>query len=201
MKPKSSYTEDGLKICSDCKVAKSKDYYYSNSRKWDSISNVCKDCTKKRDKLKDKEKEKIRRRAKYLKHKDKEIARDNLYKAKRCKIDPGFKMLRNIRRRHLQAVKAAGSNKTFRTTDLLGCTAEELKQHIENQFIINMSWDNHGSVWHIDHIYPLALVDWNNHEQVKQVCNYRNLQPLLAVENIRKGKTVNQNPQYGRRPC
>lgn len=191
MRPKSSYTEDGLKICSDCKLAKSKDCYYSNPIKWDGISNICKDCNKKRDKLKDKEKERIRRRAKYLKYKDKEIAKDSLYKTRRCKIDPGFKMLRNIRRRHLQAVKAAGSNKTFRTTDLLGCTAEQLKQHIENQFVVNMSWDNHGSVWHIDHIYPLGLVDWNNHEQVKQVCNYRNLQPLLAVENIRKGKTIN----------
>ncbi len=198
MKPKSSYTEDGLKICSDCKVAKSKENYYSNSRKWDSISNVCKSCVKERDKLKDKDKEKIRRRAKYLKYKEKEIERDSLYKARRCKIDPGFKMLRNIRRRHLQAVKAAGSNKTFRSTDLLGCTAEELKQHIENQFIVGMSWENHGSIWHIDHIYPLALVDWSNEEQVKQVCNYKNLQPLLAIDNIRKGKIVNQTPIYGR---
>jgi len=198
VKPKSSYTEDGLKVCSDCKIAKSKDCYCTNIRKWDGISNICKECDKKRYKLKDKEKERARRRAKYLKYKEKEIANDIIYKAKRSKTDPAFKMTRVLRARHLQAVKAAGSNKRFRTTDLLGCTAEELKQHIENQFTIEMSWENHGSLWHIDHIYALALVDWNSEEQVKQVCNYKNLQPLIAADNIRKGKTVNENPLYGR---
>jgi len=53
MKPVTSYTEDVLKICSDCKIAKSKDCYYSNSHKWDGIANVCKTCNCKRDKLKD----------------------------------------------------------------------------------------------------------------------------------------------------
>ena len=127
---------------------------------------------------------------KYLKYKDREIRVGNIYKANRCKNDPGFKILRSIRDRHSKAVKAAKNNKTFRTTDLLGCTAEKLRQHIENQFTIEMNWNNHGSLWHIDHIYPLALVDWTNEDEVKRVCHYTNLQPLLAIDNIVKGKSI-----------
>jgi hypothetical protein len=192
MKPTSSYTKEGLKICSNCKIAKSKEFYHSNSAKWDKISNTCKECNKKAFKLRDKEKERIRRRVKYLKYKKKEIARDAVYKQNRYKTDPSFKMIRTLRVRHYQAVKAASANKNFKTVQILGCTGEELKQHIENQFTAEMNWDNHGSFWHIDHIYPLALVDWNNKEQVEKVCNYKNLQPLTVLENIRKGKTVSQ---------
>lgn len=190
MKPKSSYTDDGLKICSDCKIAKSKSEYYSNVSVWDGITNTCKDCNKKRSRSKDKEKERIRRRIKYLKYKEKEIQKGNAYKAKRAEIDPSFRLIRTLRVRHSNAVKAARENKTFKTTELLGCTSEQLKQHIENQFITEMNWENYGSVWHIDHLYPLALVDWNNKEQVDKVCNYKNLQPLLALDNIRKGKRI-----------
>jgi hypothetical protein len=190
MKPKSSYTENGLKICSDCKIPKSKEHYYPNIKKWDGITNICKECNKKRDKLKDKDKERIKRRAKYLKHKEKEIQRDAIYKANRSKIDPAFKLVRTLRVRHSSAVKAAGANKTFRTTKLLGCTAEQLKQHIENQFTTEMTWNNYGSFWHLDHVYPLALVDWSNVEQVNDVCSYKNLQPLPVLDNIRKGKKL-----------
>jgi hypothetical protein len=190
MKPASSYTKDGLKICSDCKIPQSKECYYSNRKKWNGIVNICKVCCRNRSKAVDKEKERIRRRIKYLKYKDKEIQRGNIYKANRCKNDPGFKMLKNLRDRHLKAVKAAKNNKTFRTTDLLGCTADELKKYIEDQFTLEMNWENHGSVWHIDHIYPLALVNWDNPEEVNKVCNYKNLRPLLALDNIRKGKSI-----------
>lgn len=49
-----------------------------------------------------------------------------------------------------------------------------------------MSWENHGSIWHIDHIRPLASFDLTNKEDVKIACNYKNLQPLFKEENIRK---------------
>lgn len=190
MKPVTSYTEDGLKICSDCKIAKSKDCYYPNPHKWDGIANVCKTCNCKRDKLKDKEKEKVRRRLKYLKYKDREIQRDSAYKKNREELDPSFKLMRRLRDRHSKAVKASGAGKNFRTTDLLGCSAEVLRIHIESQFSIDMNWENYGKVWQVDHIHPLSLVDWNNSEEVELVCNYKNLQPLLVYENISKGNKI-----------
>ena len=47
-----------------------------------------------------------------------------------------------------------------------------------------MSWENHGE-WHIDHKKPLASA--KTEEELKKLCHYTNLQPLWALDNIRKG--------------
>ena len=74
--------------------------------------------------------------------------------------------------------------------EYLGCSLNELKQHLEAQFESGMSWENHGE-WHINHIIPLASADLTNPEELAQVCHYSNLQPLWADENIRKGAQIN----------
>jgi len=188
-----SYTECGLKICSDCKIAKDKSMYYSNPSKYDGIKNICIDCDNIRNKKyreNNKEKEVVRRRLKYLKYKERELIKSNEYKSNKLKNDSGYRLLVNLRSRHYQAVKNAGKDKKFRTTDLLGCTANELKKYIESQFTGEMSWENQGSYWHVDHIYPLSKIDWDNREQVKMVCHYTNLRPMIASENISKGNKI-----------
>lgn len=67
----------------------------------------------------------------------------------------------------------------------LGCTISELKAHLEARFEVGMSWDNHGA-WHIDHIVPLKKFDLTSREQFLQACNYTNLQPLWAEDNLKK---------------
>jgi hypothetical protein len=50
-----------------------------------------------------------------------------------------------------------------------------------------MSWDNYGKYgWEIDHIKPLSLYDLTDDNQLKEVCNYKNLQPLWAEDNLKK---------------
>ena len=63
--------------------------------------------------------------------------------------------------------------------EVIGCTPEELKVHIESQFIDGMSWDNWGvgkgrTMWHVDHIE--AVNKGGNH-------HYSNLRPLWAIDN------------------
>jgi len=71
-----------------------------------------------------------------------------------------------------------------------GFTVEELKKRLESLFTNGMSWDN-MSGWHIDHIRPKAsfcqvsLCDTNS-EDFKKCWALNNLQPLWAVDNIRK---------------
>lgn len=87
------------------------------------------------------------------------------------------------RSRVLAALK--GLNKAESTTKMLGCTVEELKAHLESLFQPRMSWDNHGE-WHIDHIKPCSKFDLTDPEQQKICFHYTNLQPLWAIDNIRK---------------
>lgn len=67
--------------------------------------------------------------------------------------------------------------------DIIGCSFEELKLHIEKQFQPGMSWDNR-STWHIDHRIPLASA--KTEEDVIRLNHYTNLQPLWAADNLRK---------------
>lgn len=192
---KNSYTINGLKICSDCKIAKDIHSYHKNIKKYDGISNVCKECNNIRSKKyynKTIDQQHINRRIKYLKNKDIEIKRDSEYKRLKCLNDKSYKLLRSLRDRHSKAVKSAGKEKTFRTTDLLGCDSVYLKKYIEIQFKNNMNWSNYGIVWNLDHIYPLSRVDWDCIYETSKYCHYSNLQPMYIIDNIKKGNRINE---------
>jgi len=99
----------------------------------------------------------------------------------RKKEDP-ILMLKMLYRSKINKILGSKREKTF---DLIGCTPNELKIHIEKKFISGMTWENHGlRGWHIDHIIPLSSAKSN--EELKKLCHYTNLQPLWALENIRK---------------
>jgi len=108
----------------------------------------------------------------------------------RAKTDIAFRLKTALRKRLYQAIR--NGYKTGSAVSDLGCSIEFLKQHLELKFYPNpetgemMSWDNYGK-WHIDHIIPLATFDLTDIEQLKKACNYSNLQPLWAKENLSKG--------------
>jgi hypothetical protein len=108
------------------------------------------------------------------------------YNEKRKKIDPLYKLTFTLRSRLLMAIKSKGWRKNNKTTEILGCNFETVKKHLENQFIDDMNWENHGLFgWHIDHIKPLAKA--TTQEELYKRCHYTNLQPLWAADNLSKG--------------
>lgn len=126
---------------------------------------------------------------KVLKENKKWRNRNKNYVSDRYKTDINFKLRRLFRCRIKYAIKK-GSNakKAYGTEKLIGCTFQEAREHIEKQFKVGMTWENHGRYgWHIDHIIPCASFDLTDIEQQKKCFNYTNLQPLWAEENIAKG--------------
>lgn len=105
------------------------------------------------------------------------------YNKKRSKLDPVFKLRMSMRNRLYQFFKSQSVKKNKKTEEYLGCTYEEAKKHIENKFQDGMNWRNHGK-WHIDHIKPLVLATCEN--DLIELCNYNNLQPLWAIDNLIK---------------
>jgi len=71
-------------------------------------------------------------------------------------------------------------------------TQEQLKEHLENQFDSKMTWDNYGTYWHIDHIYPQSLLPYDSleHPNFQKCWALENLRPLEAKANIKKGNKV-----------
>jgi len=85
--------------------------------------------------------------------------------------------------------KVLGSKKNNTTFDIIGCSPELLKIHLEKQFRNGMSWDNHGLFgWHIDHIIPLSSA--KSEEELYKLCHYTNLQPLWAKDNLTKSNKI-----------
>ena len=99
--------------------------------------------------------------------------------------DVVFKIRTNLARRINHSVKKGfKSNKTL---ELLGCSPEDLKKHLEVQFTEGMTWDNYGiRGWHIDHIVPCASFNLSNPEEQKKCFHYTNLQPLWWYDNLSK---------------
>lgn len=113
------------------------------------------------------------------------IALSTDYAKKRKLIDPRFRLTVNLRSRLNVALKR--KVKSAHTMELIGCTIDELWNHLESQFQPGMTRDNYGK-WHVDHIKLLASFDLTDHEQQRHAFHYTNLQPLWAIDNLRKNK-------------
>jgi hypothetical protein len=105
--------------------------------------------------------------------------------------NPQWKLKANLRGRYLDALKRHTSggkvNKYHSAIKLLGCDIEYYKQYLEQQFQYDMTWENHGKLWEIDHIKPCAAFDLTKEEEQKQCFNYTNTQPLYKSDNRSKG--------------
>jgi hypothetical protein len=107
-----------------------------------------------------------------------------------------FKLTKISRNRVNAAIK--NNQRGGHTLELLGCSIDFLKEHLELQFQPDMTWDNWGTgkngkgmqEWHIDHFYPCSSFDLSK-ESEQYICfNWGNLRPLWAKENLEKSDDV-----------
>ena len=111
------------------------------------------------------------------------------YNKKRLQNDPIYKMIRNIRSRIKNALKNKSIKNYMKPMELFGASYEEVWNHLESQFKDGMTrYNNNRKGWHIDHIKPISSFDLTDPEQLKECCNYKNLQPLWWYDNLSKGK-------------
>jgi len=112
-------------------------------------------------------------------------------RAKRFSEDLEYRVCCNLRARMRAALKSAVALRWSSSLILLGCSPQELVDHIASQFKDGMSWANYGyRGWHVDHIRPCASFDLTNERDRRECFNYKNLRPMWGVENIRKGAKV-----------
>ena len=106
-----------------------------------------------------------------------------------CKdCDPSGHLIQLVRSTVYNALQGS---KTKHSIEYLGCTIEEFKKHIEDQFEEGMSWENHGE-WHIDHRRPCASFNLVNEEEQRMCFHHTNLQPMWAPENISKSDSFDE---------
>jgi hypothetical protein len=102
---------------------------------------------------------------------------------KKYEEDLDYRIKQILRSRLKKALKG---RKTEKTMEYIGCDIEFLKTWIEFRFEHDMTWDNNGTLWHIDHILPVNAFDFEIKTDIT-VCNHwTNLQPLYKEENLIK---------------
>ena len=107
----------------------------------------------------------------------------------RIKTDLNLKLRIICRSRVRSALKVKNAIKSLRTMKLIGCSPKKLWLHLEKNFLLGMTKENHG-LWHIDHIMPCASFDLRCPVQQLACFNYKNLQPLWASDNMSKGAKI-----------
>ena len=105
--------------------------------------------------------------------------------------EPLFKLKTNIRQLIRSTIQNKGYKKSNKSEQILSCTFEQFKLHLESKFEDWMNWNNYGNpkdkifelnkTWDIDHIVPIskALTE----EDVVRLNHYTNLQPLCSYTN------------------
>jgi hypothetical protein len=107
--------------------------------------------------------------------------------------DPTRKLKSSINCLVRAALKKQGATKGGKMFAHLDYTPRELYEHLEAQFDENMTWENYGSYWHLDHIIPQAALPYDSlkHPNFKKAWALDNLQPLEKSENIQKSSYYN----------
>ena len=104
----------------------------------------------------------------------------------KLKNDPVFILKSRLRTRFYQYVKRGLAKKQVKTSELIGCDWQYLKNYLQKRFKKGMSWKNFGE-WHIDHRKPMAHFNLLDVKQQYECCNYKNLKPMWATDNLSKG--------------
>ena len=137
---------------------------------------------------KNKENESEKYRKYYQKNKEKILKRNLKRKMDRYYSDHTYRCTCAIKSLIRKSITTNGYSKDSRTFEVLGCTYEEFKEHIESNWEGWMSWDNYGLYngeekygWDLDHIVPVSSAQCE--EDVYKLNHYSNIQPLCSYVN------------------
>lgn len=189
------------KTCSKCGQDKPLSEYNKHKSNKDGLQYHCNDC-RLIQRIQDKDKIKERDRIYRQNNREKNIEYLKIYRQsnklirnqkdkERKQSDSLYKLTCNIRSLITGKIKQRGYNKNTKTQEILGCDWNILKEHFESQFDNDMSWDNQGTYWDIDHIIPVSSA--KTEEDIIRLNHYTNLRPLERNYNrfVKRNKIEN----------
>lgn len=191
------------KECSKCLISKELSGFYKDKQKSNGCTSKCKSCMNSdvqiyqktnKKKIADYQK-RYQKKDKYKEYKKEYRKQYNaIHRSERAaqvkerrNSDINFKLTHALRRRLTSAIKR--NQRTGSAVRDLGCSIEEFKVYLSLSFQPGMSWKNYGK-WHIDHKMPLSKFDLTKRKELLKACHYTNLQPLWAIDNLKKGDRI-----------
>ena len=95
-----------------------------------------------------------------------------------------------MRSRTSIAFRSQNVRKRNKTFDLLGCSHSFFQRWFLYQLHGNMTVENYGSVWHIDHCLAIASFNLLDENEMKKCFNWINLRPMYVKDNIIEGDKI-----------
>lgn len=195
-------TKDNLRYeCNDCRKEyrmlvsahikeKNKSYYEKNKDKLLEKNKEYRNNNKQSINLQRNEYRNREEVKKHIKLKQKEYLPIRKEKIKqRRKTDINFKLSEILRSK----IHKMLHNRKTTYSKYVGCDLEWLKKWLEYRFDKNMTWENFGSYWQIDHILPIHSFNFENEHEIRICFHWTNLQPLNSTENRKKSDTIHQH--------
>lgn len=102
--------------------------------------------------------------------------------------DIKYRISGNMSSRIRTSLFSNGTKRGRHWEELVDFTIAQLKRHLEKLFTPEMTWENYGTVWEIDHKVPLAAFNFDSpdHIDFKLCWDLKNLQPLGKFNNRSK---------------
>ena len=155
---------------------KTKDNFCKKSNTKDGLYYYCKQCVNENNKSKEWYLNQYQKNKKYRIKWEKD----------KYSLNPQHKLKSNLRCRLNSILTKQKTYKNNKTLQYLGCSLDDYKLYLESKFKYDMTWDNHGILWEIDHIIPCSSFELNIEDNIYKCFNYNNTQPLYKSENRRK---------------
>lgn len=138
---------------------------------------------------KEKQKEYFKKRRKnnpeyYKEYQKKNKDRIRNYDNHRRKNNLQVKLAKNLRSHLHRLVTKTKKNKSGSALKLLGCSLDDFKIYLEKQFLPEMTRDNYGKIWEIDHIKSCFTFNLVLKEEQQQCFHYTNMRPLFKTTAI-----------------
>jgi len=167
-----------MKRCTKCGETKCLTEFHKDARMKSGVRPDCKEC----------------KRAQNKKGYEENKPNRMLYKKeqiRRYRKDPKYRLAENVSRLVSDVLRGNKGGKSV--WEYLPYSRQQLRDHLEKQFDDNMSWNNYGTYWSLDHIYPQSRLPYDNmeHPNFIKCWSLSNLQPLKSTENSRKGNKIN----------
>jgi hypothetical protein len=200
-------------VCIKCEISYSIDRYrkYTDTK----FSSTCKSCLNEMDKIRKKnvrknksentllkcekcqEEKALKYFAKLKKYYKKKICIScypqflREQKTEWCKNEHNTNMNYRIKKSLASRLRAV-LVKNDSTMNYIGCNIQYLREWFEYNFTDEMTWNNYGSFWSIDHIIPVCKFDLTIEYEKLKCWNWSNLMPVTINYNSSK-KLIDMN--------
>ena len=159
-----------VKKCSKCGILCLKLNFHKDNKRKDDVQRICIICIKQY-------------------HHNRKEQRNAPQRLKR-ETDFNFELICTIRTRTNKAFKSQNIKKANKTIDLIGCSYSFLRKWNIHQFYGEMTFENYGKIWCLDHCYPLSKTNLSYENDMYRSTNWINLRPMFFNEKISKSAKI-----------